>query len=512
MSIKWIKQAYEPFDRLHQMPVDRRQGTRTGGAMKGLLWILASVFLLGPLQVHAQSDPRFFGTFQPETQRVFVPRPSDPRFFGTYCNPEPIRLCDDVPGFFGLFQVCGTLENVRAHFKYVDTPGGGLVGGGGPFTWEGTQSAFVMGGRVSAPGVLSGHGTAWGYGKYRGKVELSSDGLELSIKVKGETIRLRKDACGNNPPGVTIIKPDDGRILTFGKYFPFTAIINDEDETFPPERTVFKSNRDGVLVGPTFVGPSTGEFILYTNSLSPGNHTITFTATDSGGLSASTTVNVSVTNVPPGRPDVLAYPKDEGGGPGRVVAGGAVVLEGKAFDLEDRVLKGEALVWRASVNGGRPKILGYGERLGTRFEDPGDVVLTLTAVDSTGDETTSVERRITVEPFTGNTHPRVTIEVPDPHLTRGAIAAVFSPGAIDFLGTAEDTEDPTTDLELRWHFEAIRPAGTPTPDDVSGTPVTKVSITPAVDTFYRVTFSAEDTRGLVGQTSINILVLAQPID
>jgi hypothetical protein len=157
-------------------------------------------------------------------------------------------------------------------------------------------------------------------------------------------------------------------------------------------------------------------------------------------------------------------------------------------------------------------VLGRGKRLVTQFKEPGEAVITLTAVDQAGLETTSEQRRIIVAPFTGNTHPRVAIEMPDPSTSRGPLAAALYHGAIDFRAMAEDTEDPTTDLKLRWHFEAIRPAGALAPADVTGTTAAKVSINPAVDTIYRVTFSATDTGGLADETSINMLVLAQPIE
>jgi len=486
--------------------------------MKHFFWTAAllffSMFTLLPPTAHAQESIIDAPTLKAELPKFpSKVRPKDPHFFGTFCDAEPITRCEPLISWpFSLGEVCVTLKNVRARIDYVDTNNGRLVGGGGPLTVDGNDTTFVMAGVVDTSGSIQSFGRSMGYGEYSGPVQISSDGMEATVHVKNKVIPLRKDACGNRPPSVGILSPTDGKVLTYGEYFPFTARITDEDETFPPVRAFFVSDKDGVLAGQTFPlpHPNSFEITVYNNNLSPGEHRITFTAIDSGGLSASASRNVSVTNDPPDRPEVMF--KDTGGEPTRVVAGGAVLLDGKAFDPEEGFLKGESLTWRASLNGGHPVVLGSGKRLVTQFKEPGEAVITLTAVDRAGLETTSDQRRIIVDPFTGNTHPRVAIEMPDPGTSRGPLAAALYPGVIDFQAMAEDTEDPTTDLKLRWHFEAIRPAGAFAPADVTGTAAAEVSITPAVDTIYRVTFSAKDTGGLVGETRINILVLAQPIE
>jgi len=440
-------------------------------------------------------------------------RPKDPRYFGTFCDAEPIKRCKALLGLpFGLDEVCVTLKNVRASIDYVDTNTGRLVGGGGPLTVDDNNTTFVMAGVVDAFGTIQSSGRSMGYGEYTGPVQISSDGMEATINIKNNEIPLRKDACGNRVPSLNITSPTNGIVLTYGEYFPFTARVADEDKTFPTARAFFESDKDGVLTGYSFENPHPSDFeiTLYNNNLSPGKHQITFTAIDSGGLSMSKTLEVSVTDDPPDRPDVMF--KGNGREPVRVTARGAVLIEGKAFDQQEGFLNGESLIWRASINGSDPVIIGKGKRLITQFKEPGEAIITLTAVDRTGLETTSERHLITVDPFNGNTHPRVAIAMPNQSSSRGPLAASLYAGDVAFRGIAEDTEDRTSDLKLRWHFEAIRPAGVVSPADQNGTAAAKVSFTPDVDTIYRVTFSATDSGKLVGEATINLLIIAQPID
>lgn len=499
------------------MPV--REGTMKRFFLSGRMFLFSGFFLFPPT-THAHES------FVPQNSLEFLPtlgaelpkfptkvRPKDPWYFGTFCDAEPVTRCKSLLGLpFGVDEVCVTLKNVRARIDYVDTNTGRLVGGGGPLTVDNNNTTFVMAGVVDASGTIQSSGRSMGYGEYSGPVQISSDGMEATIHIKNKEIPLRKDACGNRVPSVSITSPTEGMVLNYGEYFPFTARVADEDNTFPPARAFFESDKDGVLAGYTFENPHPSDFdiTLFNNNLSPGEHQITFTAIDSGGLSASKTLKVSVTDDPPDRPEVMF--NGNGREPTRVTARGAVLLEGKAFDPEEGFLDGESLTWRASLNGGHPVIIGKGKRLITQFKEPGEAIITLTAVDRAGLETTSERRRITVDPFNGNTHPRVAIAMPNQSSSRGPLAAALYSGDVAFRGIAEDTEDRTSDLNLRWHFEAIRPAGAFAPADMTETAATKVSITPDVDTIYRVTFSATDSGGLVGEATINLLILAQPIE
>jgi hypothetical protein len=192
-----------------------------------------------------------------------------------------------------------------------------------------------------------------------------------------------------------------------------------------------------------------------------------------------------------------------------VVATGPVALEGEAFDREQGALDGAALVWTSVLAGGPPVHRGNGRRVTTIFAEPGSYTLRLTARDNLGAEAFS-ERTITVLPFGGNTPPLVSIRVPDQLETPTDIAAIFFAGRVDFVGWASDLEDQFPQLDLRWRVEPINPAG-PAIEFGAGTTAPSVNIAPTSDTTYRVTFSAKDSAGLIGASSIKVVVLPGPI-
>jgi hypothetical protein len=114
---------------------------------------------------------------------------------------------------------------------------------------------------------------------------------------------LRKDACGNSPPPVSINLPRDGDVISFGSMQQFSATASDpEDGPFPMERLRFVSDRNGLI--------GNGR-LVFSNRLSPGAHAITFSATDSGGLTATARVRVTVENRPPDRPVIVRPESDD---------------------------------------------------------------------------------------------------------------------------------------------------------------------------------------------------------
>lgn len=438
---------------------------------------------------------------------LYAAQTSDPRFFGTYCQQESEKFCETVIGFLGftIIEECVTVANAKAHVDYTESHQGGLVVGDGTLTLDGDPTSLVMAGVVLSRGVIRGSATVLGAGRYVSRGDLSSDGLALTISARGESLTVRKDACGNNPPSVSISSPGDGASLVFGSSAtPFRGDIQDEDASFPLARMVFTSDRDSVLTG-SKIKFSKG-LTLFPNRLSPGNHVITFSATDSGGLTASASINITVTNQKPDRPVIVQPLTDD-----TIVATGDVILEGKAFDLEDGLLQANSLVWRAKLGIGPFNFLGTGQRFVTSFNSPGPVTIRLTAIDSLGTESDPEDRNIVVQPFAGNTPPRVTIEIPDHLKSAGTVAAALNAGDVTFVGTVEDTEDPTTDLALIWEAEAINPAGEPSKTFGANSTVATVSLTPGQNTIYRITFSATDSGGLVGKKIIKLLILSSPI-
>ncbi len=439
--------------------------------------------------------------------------PADPRFFGTYCGSAEVEHCVRVKvKFLGITvserTECRTvdLDDIRLQLEHRDTPRGGVVGGSGRARANGDPVGFVVAAAVMRRGLARGSATVAGLEPYASRASLSEDGRALTVLAYGKVVTVRKDACGNAAPQVSIASPADGATLEFGRMQTFRAEITDaEDADFPRERQAFVSDRDGVLTGT--VGAFAHGLTLFTNQLSPGEHTITFSATDSGGLTDSASIAITVGNEPPETPVILQpHPTDT------LVATGEVQLEGKAYDREDGMLADGALSW-TSQKLGSPLVLGLGtgRRLSTAFPTPGSYVLRLTATDRVGSQSVA-QRTVAVQPFDGNTPPRVAITVPDHLSARGEIAAALVAGAVDFVGTASDAEDPVPDLQLTWQAEPVDPPG---PAMTFGTDTTVATATLSAvggqSTFYRVTLSATDSGGLTASTRIKVLVLPSPI-
>jgi len=95
--------------------------------------------------------------------------------------------------------------------------------------------------------------------------------------------------------------------------------------------------------------------MVLTELLSEGMHTITLTAVDGKGLTASDQVNVTVAagaGLP--TPTIIAPVDGELFGPGQTIT-----LTGMAIDPEDGVLDGSKLEWSSDVDG----VLGTGNTI-----------------------------------------------------------------------------------------------------------------------------------------------------
>lgn len=100
----------------------------------------------------------------------------------------------------------------------------------------------------------------------------------------------------SNGPMVTITYPSDGTIFYPDDNFAFEAIVQDSDADPTDIQIEWSSSIDGTLWQDT--PDSNGSSYFIANPLSPGEHVITFTATDSANAVGMDSINLIV-NLPP---------------------------------------------------------------------------------------------------------------------------------------------------------------------------------------------------------------------
>lgn len=454
-----------------------------------------------------------------EPLRPLITGPVDTRFFGLYCQPSPKEFCKSIPI---LPDPCVTLRDTRVRIHHLTTTQGGLLSGGGTFVLDGERGSLALAGAVlgrnvsvagiTIPGTLArAVVNAPGLGERRGNMVLANNGVSLTAFLEGRSIVLSKEACGNNAPTVSLVAPF-GPSFPYGQSVMLAAQITDEDTSFPEERLVFRSNRQGLLAGNRVAGGRT----LFVSNFIPGPHHITFTVTDSGGLARSASLDITILNRPPQTPRIFL--PAEGA---TLFVGAPLLLQGNAIDPDSGVLSGNALQWTAQLSPGASFVpLGAGTEVGTTFQTPADPVrIRLTASDSTG-QTAFTERLVRVAPSTGNAPPVAVIRQPDRTQIDGTLVKTFfSFEPASFVGTAFDVEDSLADLTIVWEVVAIPgPGGAPLPSPpvpnpapVTGTLAPVVTFNASSNGFYRVTLKVTDQGGATSTDSIEIYANPTPI-
>ncbi|MCH9646666.1 MAG: M36 family metallopeptidase [Deltaproteobacteria bacterium] len=281
---------------------------------------------------------------------------------------------------------------------------------------------------------------------------------------------------GNTAPTVTITAPADGSSSSDGDSVTFTGVANDTEDGDISGSLNWTSSLDGSI-------GSGGTFS--TSALSVGTHTITASATDSGGLSGSDSITVTVNGVNTAPVVTITAPADGS----TSTSGDSVTFAGTANDNEDGTITA-SLGWTSNVDGS----IGSGGTFSTSSLSVGAHTITASVTDSGGLSGSAAISITVTQP--ANTPPQVNITAPGDGSTSGSGASVT------FSGTANDTEDGDISAALAWTSDLDGSIG-------SGGTFSTSSL--SVGT-HSITASATDSGGLTGTDSISISVTAvQPV-
>lgn len=418
---------------------------------------------------------------------------SDPRFFGRYCGEDSYTNCYRVNvKLFGWTvysrRQCDTYQvtNVDAHLYYDETAGGhGGIHGSGRGDFRSRTIHFSIAGTVVARGRAVGLIRVPGLETYEGTASLSDNGEALTLSAYGGSLTFRKDNCENRAPSVEIVGP---ALDTFPWAWPISfegSVTDHEDSTFSRNRLVWRSNRSGVIGLGTRVR---------TNFLAPGAHSITFSATDSGGRTTTRTKNINIANNRPNRP-VILEPRYSA----TFYEGDVIAFRGRATDREDGFLRDDSLVWSSNLVSER---IGTGN-LFTRTLPVGNHTISLTAEDREGiSSSISIPLTVSATPA-GNSPPTVSITSPEHQAGIGDA----SDDCFIFVAEAHDLQDGRlTGSALVWED---RQDGVGTSRHLgSGERVEACGFSAgAHDTWHTISVTATDTEGAWSAASIRIYVI-----
>ncbi len=264
-------------------------------------------------------------------------------------------------------------------------------------------------------------------------------------------------SSANGPPAVSIASPPEGAGYQEGTVISFAGSASDAEDGDLGASLVWTSSPDG----PIGIGSS-----FERSDLSPGQHTIRASVTDSGGLEDWLERSIVVN----GAPFVtISLPADGAS----FTEGAPIAFAGAASDPEDGDLT-PGLVWTSSLDGP----IGTGGSFLRSDLQPGLHVIYAVVTDS-GDF--AGESQITLS-ITPNTAPGVTLSAP----SGGADFALGEP--IDFAALAADLEDGDLSASLSWSSSLDGPIG-------SGASFSRADLSAGLHT---VTASAIDSGGLAG--------------
>jgi chitodextrinase len=181
----------------------------------------------------------------------------------------------------------------------------------------------------------------------------------------------------NTAPSVSISAPQSGATVAQGSPVSFAGSASDTQDGDVSPSLAWSSSIDGPI------GTGAG---FTTSSLSLGTHTITARVTDSGGLTGSAQITLTVTSTNTAPSVTISAPPNQA----EVAAGTAVTFTGSATDAQEGDVSA-ALAWRSSIDGA----IGNGSSVTTSTLSAGIHTITASATDS-GGLTGSAQTTLTV--------------------------------------------------------------------------------------------------------------------
>ncbi|MEP4933220.1 LamG-like jellyroll fold domain-containing protein, partial [Haloferula sp.] len=272
----------------------------------------------------------------------------------------------------------------------------------------------------------------------------------------------------NGAPVVAITAPAGPTTVNLGDLISFTGTADDDLDGDLAASLAWTSSIDGSL----------GTAASLTDvALSAGAHTITASVDDSGGLTGSATVVVTV-NVAP----VVAITAPAG--PTTINAGDLIGFTGTATDDLDGDLAA-SLVWTSSIDGS----LGTAASL-TDVALSGGAHTITASVDDSGGLSGSAMVAVTV-----NVAPAVAITAP------AAPTTINIGDLISFAGTATDDLDGDLSASLAWTSSIDGSLG-------AAASLTDVALSAGAHT---ITASVDDSGGLTGSATVVVTVNVAPV-
>lgn len=198
------------------------------------------------------------------------------------------------------------------------------------------------------------------------------------IEVSQNSVLLTERIRTANSPTVTVLAPNGGEYWSSDSSHSITWIANDLDGDSLTYRVFYTTNDvDWVLLGTT----TNTELTVNAANIAGGQEVkVRVVANDGINNSLDESDGAFVVE---GKNPVVYITKPDGNR--QIPIGSTLILDGFAHDAEDGLVQDESLVWSSSLDG----YLGFGRFLYVDHLVWGNHIITLTATDTDGNETTT---------------------------------------------------------------------------------------------------------------------------